>query len=43
MEGVISPSPEIQGHYLKNIFRSMLSNTALDFISNMEVTDHFDQ
>ena len=35
MEGVRSPSP-----YLKNIFLNILSNTYLDFISVMEVTDH---
>ena len=35
MEGVRSLSP-----YLKNIFLNILSNTYLDFISVMEVTDH---
>ena len=40
MEGVKSPSPEIQDCYLKSIFPNMLSNTSLDFISDMGVTDH---
>ena len=36
----MSPSPEIEDCYLKNIFPNMLSSIPLDFISNMEVTDH---
>ena len=40
MEEVRSPSPEIQDCYLKNMFPNKLSNTSLDFISDMEVTDH---
>ena len=40
MEGVRSPSPEIQDCYLEKIFPSMLSNTSLDFILDMGVTDH---
>ena len=41
MEGGGSPSPEIQDCYLKkNIFPNMLSNTSLDFISEIEVNDH---
>ena len=40
MEGVRSPSPEIKDCYLKNIFPDMLSNTSLDFILDMGVTDH---
>ena len=45
MEGVRSPSPEIQDCYLKDIFPSILSNTSLDFISDMGVTDdrHYDR
>ena len=39
MEEVRLPSPETQDCYLKNIFPNMLSNTPLDFISDMEVTD----
>ena len=40
MEGVRSPSPEMLDCYLKNIFSKMLSNTSLDFISDMGVTYH---
>ena len=40
MEGVRSPSPEIQDYYLKNIFPNMSSDTSLDFISGMGLTDH---
>ena len=40
MEGVRSLSPEIQDFYLKNVFPNMLSNTSLDFISDMGVTNH---
>ena len=36
MEGVRSPSPEIQNCY----FSDMLSNVYLDFISDVRVTDH---
>ena len=36
----MSPSPEIEDCYLKNIFPNMLSSISLDFISNMEVTDN---
>ena len=45
MEEVSLPSPEIWDCYLKNIFPNMFSNTSLDFVSDMEVTDHkhFDQ
>ena len=44
MQGVRSPSPGIQDCCFKNIFPSMLSNTSLDFILDMEVTDqiHYD-
>ena len=38
MEGVRSPSPEIYNCYLKTIFPNMLSNTFLDFITDMGVT-----
>ena len=40
MEGVRWPSPEILGCYLKNIVPNILSNTFLDFISDVGVTDH---
>ena len=40
MEGNRSPSPEIWDCYLKNIFPNMFSNTSLDFILDMGVTDH---
>ena len=41
MEGVRSPSPEIQNCYSKNKkFPNILSNIFSDFISDMEVTDH---
>ena len=40
MEGVRSSSTEIQDRYLKNIFLSIFSNTSLDFILDMGVTDH---
>ena len=40
MEEVRWPSPEILGCYLKNIFPNILSNTFLDFISDVGVTDH---
>ena len=45
MEEVRSSSPEKQDCRLKNVFRNMLSNTILDFISDMDVTDykHYDQ
>ena len=45
MEEVRSSSPEKQDCHLKNVFRNMLSNTTLDFISDMDVTDykHYDQ
>ena len=40
MAAVRSPSPEIQGWYLNNIFPNMLPNTFSDFISDMGVTVH---
>ena len=40
MEGVRSPSPEIWDCYLKNIFPNMVSNTSLDFVSDIGVTNH---
>ena len=40
MEEVRLPNPEIWNCHLKNIFPNMLSNTSLDFISDMGVTDH---
>ena len=36
MEEARSSRPEIQDCYLQNIFLNMLSNTTLDFISDME-------
>ena len=40
MEEVRSLSREIWDWYLKSIFLNILSNTTLDFISDMGVTDH---
>ena len=40
MEGVSSPSPEIQECYLKSTFSNILSDTSSDFISDMGVTYH---
>ena len=40
MEGVRSPSPEIQDCYFKNIFPNMLPDTSSGFISDIGVTDH---
>ena len=40
MEGVTLSSPEVLNFYLKSIFPNKLSNTFLDFISNLGVTDH---
>ena len=40
MEEVRSLSREIWDSYLKSIFLNILSNTTLDFISDMGVTDH---
>ena len=40
MEGVRLPGPKIKNCYLKIISPSMLPNTTLDFISDMEVTHH---
>ena len=39
MKKVRLPSPEIQDRHLKKKFPNMLSNTYLDFISDIEVTD----
>ena len=40
MKGVRSSSPEIQDCFLKNIFPNMVSNTSLDFTSDIGETDH---
>ena len=40
IEQVRSPSLEIKNCYLKNIFPNTLSNTSLDFISDIVVNDH---
>ena len=45
MNGVRWPNPGIKAYYLKYIFPNMLSNTSLDFISGIGVTDytHYDE
>ena len=39
-QGIRSPSPEIYGCYLRDIFPNMLSNIFSDFISDKGVTVH---